>query len=267
MTTLKRTLIASMIAAMVWGTASAQQTCDGSGPGGGNANVECDGSGPQQDGTGQGQGQGRRGRGQGRGAGQRGGGQRNQILDMEPLTDVEAEHVAYMRQEEKLARDVYLTLNKTWDSLVFSRIAGSEQRHMDAIARIIDVQGMDDPASDDTIGVYENDDFAEMFVQLTEAGAISYVEALKTGAYIEELDILDFQDCLLDVENEHLIRVFENLMRGSRNHLRAFVTALAQEGETYVPELMTAEQYNEIVNGQVERGGGQGNGRGRGRRS
>lgn len=263
MTTLKKTLVASMIAAVMWVTASAQQARKGQGPAQDNANacahVECTGSGPQPSGLGQGP-----MRGRGRGAGQRGG-QFNQIQDMAPLTEVEAAHVTYMRQEEKLARDVYLTINDTWDSAVFSRIAGAEQRHMDAIARIIDIQAMEDPASDDTVGVYTNPDFTAMYTELTSAGSVSYVEALKTGAAIEELDILDLQACLEDIENEALIRVFENLMRGSRNHLRGFVTALAQEGETYVTSRLPAEQYNEIVSGQVERGPGQGRGMGRAR--
>jgi hypothetical protein len=163
-----------------------------------------------------------------------------------------------MRQEEKLARDVYLTLHDLWASDIFDRIAGSEQRHMDAIVRVMDVQGMVDPVSDDTPGVYADPIFAALFDKLTGAGRGSYMQALKTGAYIEELDILDLQTCLEDTDNEQLVRVFENLMRGSRNHLRAFVSALAQEGITYVPELMTANQYNDIISGQVERGQGQG---------
>ncbi|MCF7973422.1 MAG: DUF2202 domain-containing protein [Phycisphaerae bacterium] len=263
MTTLKKTLVASIIAAMISVTASAQQACNGQGPARNHANtqanVECDGSGPQQSGRGRCQ-----MRGRGRGAGPRAG-QFNQGQTMAPLTEAEAIHVIYMRQEEKLARDVYLTLNKAWDSVVFSRIAGSEQRHMDAIARIIDIQGMDDPASDDSIDVYSNPTFTAMYTDLTEVGKVSYVKALRTGAYIEELDILDLQTSLEDGENEQLIRVFENLMRGSRNHLRGFVAALAQEGETYVPKLMAAEQYDEIVSGQVERGAGQGMGMRRGR--
>ena len=260
MKTLNRTLIACVVAGLGWSTASAQQTCDGNGPKrDGNARVECDGSGPRQDGAGQGQRPGRRGRGWGRGAGQRGG-QACQTLDMGPISEAEVKHVITMRQGEKLARDVYLKFHDRWAMDIFDRIAGSEQRHMDAIGRVIEAQDMTDPVSEDTPGTYEDPAFEAMYIDLTGAGQDTYVEALKTGAFIEELDIQDLQTCLKDTENEPLVRIFGNLMRGSRNHLRAFVSALAQEGQTYVPQLLTADQYDDIVNGPHERGQGRGQG-------
>jgi hypothetical protein len=229
--------------------------------------VDCDGAGPLQMGNGQGN---RRGNGRGRG------GQmpwrrsqqdrlNRQALAMGLLTEAETDHVLYMRQEEKLARDVYITLDERWLSAVFENIAVSEQRHMDAIGRIITAQELADPITDDALGVYaetaegEEDVFGELYISLTETGMISYAEALKVGAYIEELDILDLLAALEDVENEYAVRVFQNLLRGSRNHLRAFVNALEGEGETYTPQLMTQEQYDAIVSGPVERAIGKGN--------
>lgn len=218
----------------------------------------CDGTGWQQRGAALGRGYGRRGW-MGRGAGRKGGSQQ-QILDMGPLTEAEIAHVLYMRQEEKLARDVYITFDEVWLADVFARITGSEQRHMDAMGRIIAIQELVDPVTDDTVGAFtktgdEDTDFAQLYADLTAAGEPSYVDALRTGAYIEELDILDLLACLEHVENEYLARVFGNLMRGSRNHLRAFVAALQAEGETYTPQLMEQAQYDEIVSSPVERGG------------
>jgi len=53
--------------------------------------------------------------------------------------------------------------------------------------------------------------------------------------------------------------VFQNLLRGSRKHLRAFVNALAGEGETYALQLMTQEQYDTTISGPIERAVGRGN--------
>lgn len=226
-----------------------------------NATLDCDGTGPQQPATGQGQ---RRGGGNGRGgrmpwrAAQQNR-QNQQALAMGPITEAEAAHVLYMRQEEKLARDVYITLDELWLADVFENIAVSEQRHMDAVARIIEAQELVDPAADDTVGTFTDEVFCELYLSLIERGTTSYAETLKAGAYIEELDILDLLAALEDVENEYVIRVFQNLLRGSRNHLRAFVRELEGEGETFSLQLMSQELYDEIISGPVERAVGNGN--------
>ncbi|MCU0917960.1 MAG: DUF2202 domain-containing protein, partial [Planctomycetes bacterium] len=49
-----------------------------------------------------------------------------------PLTAQETANVLHMRQEEKLARDVYRIFAEMWDCPMFTNIAGAEQRHMDA---------------------------------------------------------------------------------------------------------------------------------------
>jgi hypothetical protein len=187
--------------------------------------------------------------------------QNQQAMAMGPISAVETDHVLFMRQEEKLARDVYITLDELWLSPVFENIAISEQRHMDAVGRIIGAQKLDDPAADDTVGIYAYEIFEELYTELTEQGNASYVEALKVGAKIEELDILDLLAALKEVENEYVARVFQNLLRGSSNHLRAFVNALEAEGEIYTPQLMTQEQYDEIISPSIKRGVGQGRGK------
>ncbi len=191
--------------------------------------------------------------------------QNQQAQAMGPITKAEAVHVLLMRQEEKLARDVYITLDEQWLSAVFETIAVSEQRHMDAIGRIIVAQKMDDPITNDALGMYaktvegEKDVFGELYTDLAERGNVSYVEALKVGAFIEELDILDLLAALEEVENTYVARVFQNLLRGSRNHLRAFVNALEDEGVIYLPQLMSQDDYDVIISNSIERGNGCGN--------
>jgi hypothetical protein len=48
--------------------------------------------------------------------------------------------------------------------------------------------------------------------------------------------------------------VYQNLLKGSRNHLRSFVSNLALQGVTYVPQYMSAADYQAIVGTPVERG-------------
>ena len=70
------------------------------------------------------------------------------------LTEAEIADVVFMREEEKLARDVYLTLAESWDCPIFTNIAAAEQRHMDAVGLLIVKHDLDDPIVDDTPGVF-----------------------------------------------------------------------------------------------------------------
>jgi len=92
-------------------------------------------------------------------------------------------------------------------------------------------------------------------------GAQSLGDALKVGAAIEEIDILDLQEYMEIIKEQAIRQVYENLLKGSENHLRAFTSTLEkQTGEIYQPQYMNEDAYNEIISGAVGRNG-QGNGR------
>jgi hypothetical protein len=146
------------------------------------------------------------------------------------LTPVEIEKIIYMREEEKLARDVYLTMDNLWDADIFANIAESEQQHMNAIARLITRYGLDDPITDDTIGVFTNPVFTALYGELVAQGEVSLKDALAVGVAIEELDIKDLEAALEQTTTRSVQRVFENLLSASQNHLVAFNTCLAADG-------------------------------------
>ncbi|MBC8472645.1 MAG: DUF2202 domain-containing protein [Planctomycetes bacterium] len=138
------------------------------------------------------------------------------------LTEAEEQHILYMREEEKLARDVYLTLYELWDAEIFANISESEQRHMDAIKNLITRYGLGDPVVDDAVGIFTNQDFETLYDELVADGSVSLEEALKVGVRIEELDIADLELVLQDTSMRTVKRVFQNLLNGSYNHLSAF---------------------------------------------
>ena len=70
------------------------------------------------------------------------------------LTDSEKYWLTYMREEEKLARDVYIFLYDKWGSQIFNNISVSEQTHMDAIKTLLDRYGIPDPVADKGPGVF-----------------------------------------------------------------------------------------------------------------
>ncbi|HGY56087.1 MAG TPA: DUF2202 domain-containing protein [Caldithrix abyssi] len=174
---------------------------------------------------------------------------------VEEISQAESDGMVYMREEEKLARDVYKTLYTHWNIRVFNNIPRSEQQHMDAIKLLLDRYQLEDPVGNDSLGVFKNETLQELYNTLTTQGSVSLVEALKVGALIEEIDILDLQRELDDdVDNQDITFVYENLMKGSRNHLRAFVRNLSRQGVEYVPQKLSEEQYLEIINSDWERG-------------
>ena len=139
------------------------------------------------------------------------------------LTDEEAEALLFMREEEKLARDVYLTLGEEWPELaIFTNIATSEQKHMDAVLNLLGKYELPDPAEDKEIGEFYNEDLQSFYSSLVERGKESLVDALNVGVEIEEKDISDLQGYLSITKKEDISQVFENLLDGSNRHLDAF---------------------------------------------
>lgn len=183
------------------------------------------------------------------------------------LTDIESEGLLFMREEEKLARDVYLTLYDLWGQNIFQNIANSEQTHMDAVKTLLDRYELDDPAAGQEIGAFENETLQGLYDQLVQEGSASLEAALKVGAAIEEIDIMDLEDWLQDTDKADIETVYQNLLKGSRNHLRSFVRTLGRQTDAaYTPQYLTQDAYDAIVGGEMETGPSQGGNGRRGRR-
>ena len=199
------------------------------------------------------------------------------------LDEIELTHLSFIREEEKLARDVYITLYERFKNIKtpFSRIDDSEQRHTDAVAGMLHKYAEDDPNTDDTVGVYTGEYGAyltEKYVALIDVDTpypehpLNYTDnpllnALYHGAFIEELDMNDIAycpyiimdnmggideeiGCGLEYTDERPVkRLYNNLLDGSENHLRAYVYAIEQiigEGE-YKAQYLTQEEVDEIL--------------------
>lgn len=176
-------------------------------------------------------------------------------LPTEALSDTEKDALQFMREEEKLARDVYLYLEDKWDHKVFTNISGAEQRHMDAVACLLTKYELTDPAADQDKGVFTNSTLQTLYNDLTSQGEESLEAAFRVGATIEDLDIFDLQQNMVSIDNEDITLIFGELERGSRNHLRAFTRQLNNLDSTYEPVYLTAEVYQDIISSPTEKGG------------
>lgn len=177
-------------------------------------------------------------------------------LPADPLSDAEREGILYIREEEKLAHDVYTVLYEKWELDIFANIAASETTHMAAMKLLIDRYALDDPATEE-LGVFTSPALQKLYDDLVAKGTKSLIDALEVGATIEEVDIVDIQGYLKDVDNEDIKLVYENLLKGSRNHLRAFVSTLERYGVEYEPQYLSQEEYQEIITSPMEQGNDQ----------
>ena len=168
------------------------------------------------------------------------------------LNESERDGLLYMREEEKLARDAYWTFDDQYGLPVFGNIADAEETHMDSVKVLMDSYGLSDPILE--AGKFSNADLQVLYDDLVAQGSSSEVEALRVGAIIEETDIQDLKERLAETDNEDITMVYEALMRGSRNHLRAFVSNLERRGVDYTPQVLSQQEYDEIINGSIERG-------------
>ncbi|MEN8223255.1 MAG: DUF2202 domain-containing protein [Acidobacteriota bacterium] len=176
----------------------------------------------------------------------------------EEISDIERSSLLHLREEEKLARDVYSYLYDIWGMRIFNNISSSEQKHMDAIEAILHKYNIPDPVISNDRGVFADEGLKELYTKLITLGERSLSDALFVGATIEDLDIFDLQNALLKIDNIDIIFVFSNLKKGSENHIRAFTSQLKRFNITYQAQYISQEELDIILSSN-------GNGKGRGR--
>jgi hypothetical protein len=176
------------------------------------------------------------------------------------LTQQEINAIAYMREEEKLARDVYTVMFEKWDDNPFDNIRQSEQVHMDRIKTLITSYSLEDPVikNNDKRGLFTNTLLQEYYNELFASGNTSLTEALKAGAKIEEMDIADLAERTGQTKKQDIITTFNYLKQASENHLRAFVRRLKMQGVNYVPVILSVTEFDKII---ADEGSHRGNGR------
>ncbi len=171
------------------------------------------------------------------------------------ITAAEEAGLVFMREEEKLAHDVYVVLNGFWQQNIFENISISESTHAQAVLLLLERYAIPDPVGANPMGVFTDASLQGLYDVLVARGSASLIDALMVGAEVEEIDLIDLEDRLAEVsENDDIVMVYENLMKGSRNHLRAFVRALDRQNVIYQPQYLSQAVYDGIINSPTENG-------------
>jgi hypothetical protein len=161
------------------------------------------------------------------------------------LTSSEKGGLLYMAEEEKLAKDVYQVVNKKWNLRAFDNIVQAEKTHEEAVNALLTRYSIPYQAKEE--GKFSNETLQKLYDELVSRGSISVEDALRVGAAIEEIDILDLEKRMTQTDKEDILLVYSNLVRGSENHLRAFANNLKKQGFEYSPEYLSQEMYNDII--------------------
>ena len=176
------------------------------------------------------------------------------LLPKTALSDVELNGLVHMREEEKLARDVYTAMSNKYGVQIFSNIYASEQTHMDALLQLLNKYEIADPVGTNALGVFKNEALQSLYNSLITQGNLSILDAYKVGATIEDLDLYDLKVEITKVDNADILLVYQMLSKGSRNHMRAFYSNLRNLSGTYVPQFITQAEFDAIINSSMERG-------------
>ncbi len=163
------------------------------------------------------------------------------------ISEADVTALSFMREEEKMARDVYIALYEVWQTPIFASISKAEQQHMDQIKSVLDSYELPDPASEE-MAVFTNPDLQALYDSLVERGRTSQIEALHVGALIEEVDIADLQNAIAETENPVLENMYTNLMNASYNHLRGFVRNIEYLDYVYQAQHLSQEEVDDILN-------------------
>ncbi len=174
---------------------------------------------------------------------------------LENLSAAEENSLLFMWEEERLAHDVYIYLFEKWNLPVFQNISNSEATHVESVGLLLDRYGLNRPSDADALGVYADTALQSLYYTLTLSGAQSIEAALKVGAAVEEIDILDLNRLMKEVvDNQDITWVYTNLRSASGNHLRAFVQNMSTRSITYVPQYMDPTDYQVIISSDWDRG-------------
>ena len=169
-------------------------------------------------------------------------------MPVEDISDSEIATLEYVREEEFLARDVYIKMYELYNIPVFNNISNSEFIHSTAMQALLEKYNLPDPGADHEIGVFNNPGIQDLYDALVEQGSASLQDAIIVGATIEDVDIADLIEHIdNDVDNQDIGYALLQLWRGSRNHTRAFYAHLNFHGLTYTPQFITQEMYDQIT--------------------
>ena len=163
------------------------------------------------------------------------------------LTTQEKSDLIFLREEEKLAHDVYVYAFAKYGLVPFSNISSSEAVHMSNVLVLLNKYNIPDPVKNNPEGVFTDTVLQNLYNDLIVKVNLSSKAALEVGATIEDLDIHDILGFYSHTSKADIIQVYDLLTCGSRNHIRAYAGQLEMQSVTYLPQFIAQVEYDAIL--------------------
>ncbi|MEA3512565.1 MAG: DUF2202 domain-containing protein [Campylobacterota bacterium] len=155
--------------------------------------------------------------------------------------------LAYMWNEEKLAKDIYLSLNELYSSNTLKNIATrSEVVHEEAVEELVEKYDLnitnlidyEENYSEEELnnlaqGVFAIPEIQTLYDELYSYGKVSLQSSLEVGCMVEVTDIIDLDKYIVQAQDNNasdLVDTFKFLRDGSYRHYWAFDKALKNIG-------------------------------------
>ncbi len=167
-------------------------------------------------------------------------------------TTVEQQNLVFMREEEKLAWDLYREMHQIWGLSVFKSVSGEEKEHMKKMLGLLQMYNIPDPVQGDVPGRYVNVYISDIYQSLSQQGRRSVQDALKVCALQEEINILDLIRVSQSATQPKVLEVYAELQRNSISHLRSFAHSLEILGIRYQGVKIPQNTIDSIVQGPMD---------------
>jgi len=161
------------------------------------------------------------------------------------ITEEQKYSLAYMWHEEKLAKEIYLELNKLHPAQQLENIATkSEVKHIAAVQEVVayydinitnladyEISYSPEELESMPVGVFAVPEIQDLYNTLYDLGSASKQAALEVGCMVEVVDINDLDRFLVTADgNPYLTDAFTFLRDGSYTHYWAFDSGLKSMG-------------------------------------
>ena len=156
------------------------------------------------------------------GPGGPGSGAGTQTPQVGTLSQTEKDLLTFGREEERMAQDLYLAFDETYDMRVFSTIASSETHHFSILGAAIEQSGVTDPSAGRAAGSFAFPAIQDLYDAWLDQGQASAKSAVEAAIELEKRDIADLELAISQTDDPGLKQIFENLKAASENHLSAF---------------------------------------------
>ncbi len=170
-------------------------------------------------------------------------------VSLAQITPAEAGYLQFLREEEKVAHNVYEVLYAIWNEPSFLEIMSEEAEHMEVLKHLLKQKDIPDPLEgiETDNGIFTRPALKKMFEDLTAQGARSVTEAYKVAAIFEETDIRDLTNRFNATQDPDVREVYDELIHASEHHLRTCVQNLKRLGYAYPPTVLPREDYERII--------------------